>query len=71
MLDMNDCGLELTLNISSEIGESGEEYEMLIGFEAKNINTIIDIASSCNTTITPFGIAKNNDFRFMCKNHHF
>ncbi len=71
ILDMNDCGMELTLNISSEIGESGEEYEMLIGFEPKNLEKIIEIASLCNTTITPFGIAKNNDFRFSCKNHHF
>lgn len=71
LLDANSCGLELLCDIPEEIGISGEEYEMLIGFEQKNLQEIIDIASSCNTTITPFGIAKNNNFRFMCKNHYF
>lgn len=71
LLDINNLGLELIVDISDEIGTSGEEYEMLIGFDSLNLKKILDIAHECNVALTPFAIIKANNFRFECKAHHF
>lgn len=71
LLDINGCGLELLRDISDEIGQSGEEYEMLIGFDKVNLSKVEQIARETNTPLVVFGAVKNNDFRFVCKNHHF
>lgn len=71
LLDINNCGLELISDISNEVGMSGEEYEMLIGFDKTNLSKVEEIAKETNTPLVVFGIASNNDFRFSCKPHHF
>lgn len=71
LLDINNLGLDLIMDISDEIGTSGEEYEMIIGFDKANLEKILDIAHECNVALTPFAIIKANNFRFGCKAHHF
>ena len=72
ILDINDIGLKKLIDIDEDIGLSGEEYEMLIAFDAKNLDTLQKIAKECDTSITPFAkLTNNNRFRYKCKSHHF
>lgn len=71
LLDINNLGLELIADIPDEIGVSGEEYEMIVGFDKANLTKVEQVAKETNTPLIIFGVVKNNDFRFACKNHHF
>jgi thiamine-monophosphate kinase len=70
LLDYNSIGFEPTIKIDNNIGMSGEEYEMLIGFDSKNLDTILDIANSLDLKLTIFGKVKDNNYRFNCIDHH-
>lgn len=70
LLDYNNIGFKELITIDKEIGESGEEYEMLIGFEHFNRGKIEKIANELNLSLTIFGEVLENDKRFSCKNHH-
>ena len=70
LLDYNSIGFEPIIEISDEVGLSGEEYEMLIGFNSKNLTHIQNIANSYNLPLTIFGRVKLNSYRFNCVNHH-
>jgi len=72
LLDLNDKGLEMLSDISDEIGLSGEEYEMLIGFESKYLAKIKQISIKTNTPIRVFAkIDTKNQDRLKCNSHHF
>jgi thiamine-monophosphate kinase len=71
LLDINDTGLELSRDITDAIGSSGEEYEMLIGFDASHLSILENISKQTNTPITVFGVVRKNSYRFPCKPHHF
>ncbi len=71
LLDINDIGLWLSCDIAESIGSSGEEYEMLIGFDPTNLPQLEQIAKQTNTPLAIFGVVQNNNFRFPCKPHHF
>jgi len=71
MLKMNNIGFELLKEISDEVGSSGEEYEMLVGFSAKYIKDIEKIAKETDTPLTIFAKISNNGLIFDCLNHHF
>jgi len=71
MLDLNSFGFEIIKDIDIEIGSSGEEYEMLISFNPKNLDKILQIAKSINLQITPFAIVIDGNNRMICKSHHF
>ena len=59
------------LLIDDNVGLSGEEYEMLIGFEPTHFEKIKKIAGETDTPLTVFAkVAKNNE-RYPCKSHHF
>ena len=70
LLDYNHIGFDSLIEISDEVGESGEEYEMLIGFEPSHLRTIEKIAKELNLSLTVFGKVAKNKSRFSCKNHH-
>lgn len=58
--------------IEPRVGESGEEYEMLIAFPAKNLNRIERIARLTNTPLTIFATAsKKEQELYPCKSQHF
>jgi len=72
ILDINKYGLLILKDISQKIGSSGEEYEMLISFNIKNKNKVLEIAKKCNIALNIFAKASlDNDFRYECKSHHF
>ncbi len=73
LLDANQIGLEILKDIPQNVGESGEEYEMLIAFREENLEKILETSSATSTPITIFAKAsKDNDFRFSgCRSYHF
>lgn len=71
ILDINSFGFELIKKIDIDIGSSGEEYEMLIAFNPKNLDKILQIAKNINLKITPFAKVIDGNNRMICKSHHF
>jgi thiamine-monophosphate kinase len=70
LLDYNSIGFKSIINISDEVGSSGEEYEMLIGFDAENLEILQNIASECSVPLSVFGRVSDNNQRFNCVDHH-
>ncbi|MBD3791853.1 MAG: thiamine-phosphate kinase [Campylobacterales bacterium] len=71
LLDINKYGKEELLLIDDNIGLSGEEYEMLIGFDPANLEAVKKIAGETGTPLTIFAKAAKNSERYPCKSHHF
>ena len=71
LLTYNSIGFEPLVEISDEVGSSGEEYEMLIGFNMNNLELIQNIANSLNVPLTIFAKVADNNRRFECVGHHF
>jgi len=71
LLDINKYGFNILKTINDNIGFSGEEYEMLIGFDPNELEKLKEIAESLNIPLTVFAEVVKNDERFKCKSHHF
>ena len=71
LLELNNKGLEMLNDISDDIGLSGEEYEMLIGFDSKYLEDIKQISKVTNTPIKIFAKINDNNHRLKCNSHHF
>jgi thiamine-monophosphate kinase len=71
MLDINKYGFKLLKNINDDIGFSGEEYEMLIGFKKEDLEAVEAVAKGLNLPLTVFAEVAENEERFPCKSHHF
>jgi len=71
LLAYNNLGFESLIDIEDEIGSSGEEYEMLIGFDKNNLEDIEKIANDLNVPLTLFAKVADNNRRFECVGHHF
>ncbi|PPK62024.1 thiamine-phosphate kinase [Malaciobacter marinus] len=57
--------------ISSNIGTSGEEYEMLFTFSKKNLEKIMQSAKKHNVSLNIFAKAIKGSYKTDAKNHHF
>jgi len=64
-------GVELLSLIDDEVGESGEEYEMLIAFSPEMREQIEHIAKETQTPLTVFAKVSLKGKQFPCKSHHF
>ena len=71
LLDMNKYGFTILKSINDDIGFSGEEYEMLVGFKKEHLEMLKSIAETSGTTLTVFAEVAKNSERFPCKSHHF
>ena len=71
LLAMNNYGFESLREIEDDIGLSGEEYEMLIAFESKNLEALQKIALESKMPLTVFAKVSQNTKTFPCKSHHF
>ena len=72
LLKQNNLYLQELKAIPPSIGFSGEEYEMLISFDAKNLKKIQRIAKVTNTPLTIFAKASSKKSEYYpCKSHHF
>jgi thiamine-monophosphate kinase len=70
LLKYNSLGFEPLIEIEDEVGLSGEEYEMLIGFHSSNLKNIKNIANSLNLPLTVFAKVAQNSNLFSCIDHH-
>ena len=72
MLKCNNLFMQELKVIPKEIGESGEEYEMLVAFKPEHLNRVKRIAKLSQTPLTIFGKATNErqDF-YPCGSQHF
>ncbi|HHH20107.1 MAG TPA: thiamine-phosphate kinase, partial [Campylobacterales bacterium] len=62
LLEYNDTGFVSVIEISEAIGRSGEEYEMLVGFDAKYLDILKQIAQETDTPFTVFArVVRNGD----------
>ena len=71
LLNINKYGFSILKTISDDIGLSGEEYEMLIGFNSAHLEVIESTAEALNLPLTVFAKVAKNSERFSCKSHHF
>ncbi len=67
----NKLGFEFLHRVPKEIGCSGEEYEMLIGFPARARKKIIRLAKAERCELNVFAKAKRSNYKSRCKAHHF
>ena len=71
LLDINKYGFKILKNIDDFMGSSGEEYEMLVGFNPRYLEELQSIAKQTNTPLTVFAKVVENEERFLCESHHF
>jgi thiamine-monophosphate kinase len=71
LLDRNGLGMDILKNITPEIGESGEEYEMLIACDPERRNALESVADSLGVGLTFFARVVEGSERFPCRSHHF
>lgn len=68
---LNRLGYKFIKKIPKSIGCSGEEYEMLVAFDKRNIKAIKRRAQSSRTKLNIFATASRNKYTNRCKAHHF
>ena len=68
---LNRLGFKYLKPLSKAVGCSGEEYEMLIGFDPRRRKKIIRIAEKERLPLTIFAKALRKRYRNRCKAHHF
>ena len=68
---INKTGFEFLQNVPKNVGCSGEEYEMLIGFDARHKKAIIRRAKQSRTPLHIFARAQRGGYKNICKRHHF
>jgi len=67
----NKLGYVFTSTLSKNIGCSGEEYEMLIGFSPRNKKKMLRHAKSMRCKLNIFAKATRTKYKSKCKAHHF
>ena len=67
----NQLGFKFVSPISKDIGCSGEEYEMLVGFDKRQKKAILRRAKQTRTTVTIFASTCRAKYLNRCKAHHF
>ncbi len=72
LLNCNNLYMQLLKPIPCNIGESGEEYEMLVAFKPEHLNRVKRIAKLTNTPLTIFAKATKEEQEFFpCGSQHF
>ncbi|MDD2356652.1 MAG: thiamine-phosphate kinase [Thiovulaceae bacterium] len=68
---VNSLGYKFLKNISKDIGCSGEEYELLVSFDARQKKALLRRAAQTRTPLTIFAKATRAKYKNRCKSHHF
>jgi thiamine-monophosphate kinase len=71
ILSLNHIGINLFRPIRKEVGCSGEEYEMLVAFDARDKKALMRCAQQSRTPLTIIGRAQRRKYINRCKAHHF
>jgi thiamine-monophosphate kinase len=69
--EINRVGYEFLKPISKEVGCSGEEYELLFGFDEGDLSKILEVSKITKTKVTVFARAVKGSFVCDCKEWHF
>jgi len=67
----NRSGFRFSTRIPKRVGCSGEEYEMLFGFDKRDKKALLRVAKLCRTPITIVAQSARNNYKNRCKAHHF
>lgn len=68
---INRVGFKFKTKISKNIGCSGEEYEMLFGFDPRDKKALLRHAAKSRTPINIIGKCIRKNYKNSCKAHHF
>jgi len=68
---LNRIGFKIEKNISKNIACSGEEYEMLVAFDKRDLKAIRRRAEQTRTQINVFAKASRERYTNRCKANHF
>ena len=71
MASLNRVGVKIIKKIPKDIACSGEEYEMLVAFDARDRKKVCRLAKKSRTKLTIFALATRNRYKNRCKAHHF
>ena len=69
--EANGLGFRFIRPVPRGIGCSGEEYEMLVGFDPRARKRLVRLARKHRTTLTIVAKARRGRFVNRCKAHHF
>lgn len=67
----NRLGFKFKNRIPKRVGCSGEEYEMLFGFDPRDKKALLRHAAKSRTPITIIGKCVRKNYKNGCKSHHF
>lgn len=67
----NGLGFDFYKRIPKRVGCSGEEYEMLFGFDKRDKKALLRVAKLCRTPITIVAQSTRKNYKNSCKAHHF
>jgi len=68
---LNRVGFHFTKPLDKRLFCSGEEYEMLVGFNPRHRKKLIRIAAKNRTPLQIFAKVKRTSYKNCCKAHHF
>ncbi len=68
---VNKMGVKFRKKIEKRVGCSGEEYEMLVAFDARDKKAIQRRALQSRTPLTIFAKSARVKYTNRCKSHHF
>jgi thiamine-monophosphate kinase len=71
LCEANRLGIKWKKKPCKRIGCSGEEYEMLVAFDRRNLKAIKRLSHSTRTPLTLIGTARRGRYTNRCKAHHF
>jgi len=67
----NKIGFKFNKKIPKIVGCSGEEYEMLVAFDKRNVKALKRQAQRSRTELNIFAVASRRKYTSRCKAHHF
>ena len=68
---LNRIGIKFNKNVSKKIACSGEEYEMLVAFDKRDVKAMKRRSTQSRTPLNIFGTATRSKYTNRCKAHHF
>ncbi|MFA6759828.1 MAG: thiamine-phosphate kinase [Sulfuricurvum sp.] len=68
---INNLGFRFLHPIPKQVGCSGEEYELIFGFDPRHKQSILRLAKLTRTPITIFAKVVRSSYKNRCKSHHF
>jgi len=71
MTSFNRVGVHFIKKMPKYVTCSGEEYEMLVAFDARDAKKLLMHAKQSRTKLTIFAKAVRNKYTNRCKAHHF